>query len=306
MVRRRTAIGASVASLAVVVVIVAASFAYYYVATESQISTLNAQVSTLEGQVSSLNSRNTQLQSQIATTQCVRTGEGRAFYVRVAGDGTNNSVTGAKIDAIPYTICASGYTDFGNLITAITPSNGTISLPTAAIDAYGVIVSCRGSNYTAGEVFAAPVRVTILTLDIPSGNTSIVYSTSFPTYEQYSSIQVHVVSNSSISGLSVSIAPVPYACVQTPPYCTPVPILCNPPSNSCINVTAESSTATFTFQGVKQGYYWLGFERKLSNNGTTGSIWTIYVADNATYYVTAYHTAMGPPWSISITNSTSK
>ena len=170
--RYQTAIGTSVATLSIVAVILAASFAYYYATTEDQVSALNSEVS-------SLNAHNAQLQSQIATKQCIRTGQGYAFYVRVAADGTNKSISGAKVDAIPYTVCASGYTDLGSLVTAVTPSNGTISLPISAIDGYIIIVNYHGSNYTAGEVFAAPVRVTTLTVGIPSGNTSITYSVPF-------------------------------------------------------------------------------------------------------------------------------
>lgn len=177
---RRTPIGTLVVSLSIVLVFLVASFAYYYTTTENQATTLNAQVSalngqvsTLKGQLSSLNGSNAQLQSQIAKVQCIRTGQGYAFYVRVATDVTNESVSGAKVDAIPYTVCASGYTDFGNLVTTMTPSNGTVSLNPSGIDGYIVIVNYHGSNYTSGEVFAAPVMVTNVIFHIPSGNVTI-------------------------------------------------------------------------------------------------------------------------------------
>ena len=162
-----------------VAVVILAVFAVYYVTTEGQVSALSGEVSTLRGQVSSLNdSLNARLRSE-AITQCIRTGSGTAFYVRVAADGTNRSVSGAEVYAIPYTECASGYTDFGGLITTVTPSNGTIALPVGGIDGYIVIANYHGSNYTAGEVFAAPVEVTIVTLSVPSGNTTVAHSQPF-------------------------------------------------------------------------------------------------------------------------------
>jgi hypothetical protein len=167
---RRAEIGALVASLAIIVIILGASFLYYYVVSKNQVSALNGQVSTLDVQVMSLSS---QLQSQRAA-QCIRTGEGIAFHVRVATDHTNDSISGVRVEAIPYTKCASGETTFGTMIVAYTPHNGTVALPTSAIGGYVLIASYHGSNYTTGEVFAAPVRVTTVTLRVPSGNATVV------------------------------------------------------------------------------------------------------------------------------------
>src|SRR3989449_11681326 len=74
-----------------------------------------------------------QLQSRTQTRQCIRTGQGYAFYVRVVADGTNTSISDAKVNAISYTTCASGYTEWGSPITTMTPDNGTIALPVSAI-----------------------------------------------------------------------------------------------------------------------------------------------------------------------------
>jgi hypothetical protein len=113
------------------------------------------------------------------TISCIRTGQGYALYVRVATDRTNASIAGAKVDAISYTVCASGDTEWGDPITAVTPNNGTISLPVSAIDGYSIIVSYQGSSYFAGEVFIAPVEVTIVTLTVPSGNVTVTHSPPF-------------------------------------------------------------------------------------------------------------------------------
>jgi len=51
---RRTAVGIQWSSLAIILVLLAAFFAYDYVITSSQVSSLNGQVSTLSGQISTL------------------------------------------------------------------------------------------------------------------------------------------------------------------------------------------------------------------------------------------------------------
>ena len=117
-----------------------------------------------------------QLQSRTQTRQCIRTGQGYAFYVRVVADGTNTSISGAKVNAISYTTCASGYTEWGSPITTTTPENGTIALPVSAIGGYNIIIGYRGASYSVGDVFIAPVRITTATLSIPSGNVTITHS----------------------------------------------------------------------------------------------------------------------------------
>src|SRR3989442_15874808 len=74
-----------------------------------------------------------QLQSRTQTRQCIRTGQGYAFYIRVVADGTNTSISGAKVNAISYTTCASGDTEWGSPIASMTPENATIALPVSAI-----------------------------------------------------------------------------------------------------------------------------------------------------------------------------
>src|SRR3989442_15937091 len=81
-----------------------------------------------------------QLQSRTQTRQCIRTGHGYAFYVRVVADGTNTSISGAKVNAISYTTCASGYTEWGSPVTTTTPENGTIALPVSAIGGCQIII----------------------------------------------------------------------------------------------------------------------------------------------------------------------
>src|SRR5256712_13477174 len=74
-----------------------------------------------------------QLQSRTQTRQCIRTGQGYAFYVRVVADGKNTSISGARVNAISYTTCASGNTEWGSPITTMTPENGTVALPVSGI-----------------------------------------------------------------------------------------------------------------------------------------------------------------------------
>jgi len=119
---------------------------------------------------------NAQLQASTQTTQCIRTGQGYAFRVRVVADGTNTPVLGAKVNAISYTTCASGDTEWGSPITALTPDNGTVTLPVSAIGGYNTIINYQGSNYVVGDVFIAPVQITTVTLRVPSGNVTIAHS----------------------------------------------------------------------------------------------------------------------------------
>ena len=120
---------------------------------------------------------NAQLQSRTPTTQCIRTGEGYAFYVRVVADGTNTPISGAKANAISYTTCASGTTEWGSPMTTMTPENGTVALPVSTIDGYNIIIAYQGASYSVGDVFIAPVQITTATLSIPSGNVTVAHST---------------------------------------------------------------------------------------------------------------------------------
>ncbi len=114
--------------------------------------------------------------SEIQTTQCIRTGQGYAFSVGVVADGTGAPVSGAEVNAISYTTCVGGSTDWGSPITAATPDNGTIALTVSTIDGYNIIVGYEGSSYTVGDVFIAPVQTTTVTLSVPSGNVTVAHS----------------------------------------------------------------------------------------------------------------------------------
>src|SRR3989442_4407781 len=106
-----------------------------------------------------------QLQSRTQTRQCIRTGQGYAFYVRVVADGTNTSISGAKVNAISYTTCASGYTEWGSPITTTTPENGTIALPVSAIGGFKNIKSYLwGSVFVWGGFFFPPPGTTPTTV----------------------------------------------------------------------------------------------------------------------------------------------
>src|SRR3989454_7426367 len=116
-----------------------------------------------------------QLQSRTQTRQCIRTGQGYAFYVRVVADGTNTSISGAKVNAISYTTCASGYTEWGSPITTTTPENGTIALPVSAIGGFKIIIMYLGGGFFVWDVFFSPVPGTTATLSIPSTEVTVQY-----------------------------------------------------------------------------------------------------------------------------------
>lgn len=86
---------------------------------------------------------------------------------------------------------------------------------------------------------------------------------------EYSCVQVTVISNSSITDMTVTLAPVPPQCAQQACIIWP---RCNHPSNFCSTVNTQSKTDSFMFQGVKQGYYWLGFTAHAGINATEGAI----------------------------------
>ena len=111
---------------------------------------------------------------------CIRTGEGWAFHVRVTTDRTNAAVSGAKVNAISYTTCASGNTTWGSPITTTTPDNGTVTLPTGGVDGYSIVVAYQGIQYPVGVIYIAPVQITTVTLSVPSGNVTIVHSAPGP------------------------------------------------------------------------------------------------------------------------------
>lgn len=122
--------------------------------------------------------------------------------------------------------------------------------------------------------------------------------------QQYSCVQVYINSNSPISGISVSLVPEPAACTHVPPVCDPVGTNCNLPSNFCANINTRENATVFTFQGIKQGYYWLGFNANVGVNASRGTVETIHVLNQTVYYVMANITAGLATSEISITNST--
>src|SRR2546426_7015417 len=97
-----------------------------------------------------------QLQSRTQSRECIRTGQGYAFYVRVVADGKNTSISGAKVNAISYTTCASGDTEWGSPITTMTPGNGTVALPVSAIGGCYKLIRYRGRNFFCGDVLFCP------------------------------------------------------------------------------------------------------------------------------------------------------
>ena len=119
--------------------------------------------------------------------------------------------------------------------------------------------------------------------------------------QRYSCVYIRMNSNSSITGISVSLSPTPASCAQTKLVCTPGGPDCIAPSNFCANVNTFRSTYAMTFQGVKQGYYWLDFNANLGNGASQGMIKMIYVANETEYYVTANMTAELATIQISIT-----
>jgi hypothetical protein len=111
-----------------------------------------------------------------------------------------------------------------------------------------------------------------------------------PACKQYSCIYFQINSDSSITGISVSISPEPSSCLQGL-VCTPVGASCGNQSNFCTDINTQARTAAFSFQGVEQGYYWLDFNANLGNNASRGTVRTIHVSDRTAYYITANITA---------------
>lgn len=122
--------------------------------------------------------------------------------------------------------------------------------------------------------------------------------------QQYPCVQIRINSNSPITGISVSLVPEPAKCANRP-GCDPVGPQCNLTSNFCAAVNTQSSTDTFTFQGVKEGYYWLEFNASVGNNATRGMARGIFVENQMNYYVTANITAGLATAEISMTSMTS-
>ena len=107
---------------------------------------------------------------------------------------------------------------------------------------------------------------------------------------EYSCVQISINSNSPITSISVSLVPEQLQCALLR-GCDPSGPQCSAPSNFCFTVNTQTSTDSFTFNGVKQGYYWLEFSSHVGTNATRGTSTSIHVENQGTYYVTANITA---------------
>ena len=115
-----------------------------------------------------------------------------------------------------------------------------------------------------------------------------------------SDVHFRINSNSSITGISVSLVPEPSRCVNgLHGICDPGGPQCNLPTNYCYSINTQSSTATFAFQRVRAGHYWLEFEA----NGGRGTGRGIFVEGITTYFVTANITAALANTEITVTSS---
>ena len=122
--------------------------------------------------------------------------------------------------------------------------------------------------------------------------------------QQYTCVQININSNSPITGITVSLVPELSQCIHGL-GCDLPSTQCNLPSNFCSTINTQSSTDTFTFLGVKEGYYWLEFMANWGNNATRGTARAIFVQNQMTYYVTANITASLATAEVNITNMTS-
>ena len=125
-----------------------------------------------------------------------------------------------------------------------------------------------------------------------------------PSCQQFSCVQININSNSPITGITVSLVPELSQCIHGL-GCDLPSTQCNLPSNFCSTINTQSSTDTFTFLGVKEGYYWLEFMANWGNNATRGTARAIFVQNQMTYYVMANITASLATAEISITNISS-
>ena len=119
---------------------------------------------------------------------------------------------------------------------------------------------------------------------------------------EYSCLDVLINSNTSITGISVSLFQEPSACLFGPPGLPGGN--CDLPSNFCTNINTEANTVAFSFQGVKEGHYWLAFYAMVGSNATRGVVKSVFVSNNAAYNVVANITGSLAIEKIGITSST--
>jgi len=138
----------------------------------------------------------------------------------------------------------------------------------------------------AAVVYAGLIALMILVLAVVSvpifeGN----LQSSPSNCQQYlACVYVRIDSNSSISGLSISMSPEPTGCLQGY-ICDPIPAQCGLPSVFCNDINTQASTASFSFQGVTPGYYWFTFTQQHGLGATQSVIKTIDILNNTAYYV---------------------
>jgi hypothetical protein len=115
-----------------------------------------------------------------------------------------------------------------------------------------------------------------------------------------SNVYFRISSNSSITGISISLVPEPPQCVNgSHGICDPGGPQCNLLWNYCHSINTQSNTNAFAFQRVKLGHYWLEFEA----NGGRGTARGIFVEGLTNYYVTANITAGLATAEVSITSA---
>jgi hypothetical protein len=119
--------------------------------------------------------------SSPTSVRCMRTGEGWAFRVHVVADGTGKPIPGAEVKAVsspkclPSSTSTMTVTDTSVMVAAMTPSNGTISLPTI-VENYSISVTFEGISYTIAQIVVVPVQITDVTVNFPSGNITITHT----------------------------------------------------------------------------------------------------------------------------------
>ncbi|MGA2876052.1 MAG: hypothetical protein ABSE82_11015 [Nitrososphaerales archaeon] len=107
--------------------------------------------------------------------------EGQAMYIHIVEDSTNSSIAGARLSASTIVTCSPNstptttFTQTDRLPSQTTSSNGTITFVSPPVALYSVVVHYSGSIYNT-TVNVRPLVVTNVTISIPSGRTSISYS----------------------------------------------------------------------------------------------------------------------------------
>ena len=155
----RTAVGTAVASLAIVLVLLAASFAYYYVTTETQVSSLSGQVSTLNGQISTLDAEVSSLSSSHPTFANVTLVNGSVPLSAWQPQTPSNLVERIQ--------CGGTQPSGSGFVTLSNTGNG----PTTVQDVLVFIV--HGDVYVAEENFNAPCTIN------PSGSVTVYFNFSY-------------------------------------------------------------------------------------------------------------------------------